>query len=103
MRHILTLVALSVSTAAFAQAGPVGAPGRYVVVHSPHVQRDTILLDTATGRTWQLQSDPTRDAFFWVPLARADNTPEMQAWLKANPRTDQPKEGEAKESDQPSQ
>ena len=94
MRRILTFVALSLSTSAWAQAGPVGAPGRYVVVHSPHVQRDTLLLDTATGKTWQLQSDPTRDAFFWVPLARADNTPEMQAWLKQNPRIDKEKDGD---------
>jgi hypothetical protein len=26
--------------------------GRYVIVHSPQVERDTVLLDTLTGRTW---------------------------------------------------
>lgn len=28
--------------------------GRWVIVHSPHIESDTMLLDTATGRTWQL-------------------------------------------------
>ena len=26
--------------------------GRFTIVHSPHVRRDTMLLDTATGVTW---------------------------------------------------
>jgi photosystem II stability/assembly factor-like uncharacterized protein len=33
--------------------GPIG---RYVIVHSPHLERDTMLLDTATGQTWTLIS-----------------------------------------------
>jgi hypothetical protein len=39
-----------------AQIGQTNASavGRYAIVHSPHVQRDTQLLDTATGKTWQL-------------------------------------------------
>lgn len=28
--------------------------GRYTIIHSPEVERDTMLLDTATGDTWQL-------------------------------------------------
>ena len=28
--------------------------GRWVIVHSPQVERDTVLLDTATGNTWGL-------------------------------------------------
>lgn len=28
--------------------------GRWTIVHSPHVQRDTMLLDTVTGNTWVL-------------------------------------------------
>lgn len=28
--------------------------GRWAIVHSPHVERDTILLDTATGDSWGL-------------------------------------------------
>ncbi len=80
------VAALSTHASAFAQAGPVGVPGRYVIVHSPHVQRDTVLLDTLTGKTWQLQRNSDRDADVWVPLAREDNPVEMQAWLRDNPR-----------------
>lgn len=94
MRYFLALSMFAFATAAFAQAGPVGAPGRYIIVHSPHVQRDTVLLDTATGKTWQLQTDSSRDASIWVPLARSDNPIEMQAWLKENPRVDKPKDGQ---------
>ncbi len=38
--------------------------GRYAIIHSSQVERDTILLDTVTGRTWSrvevtdLQGDP---------------------------------------------
>lgn len=90
--RLLCLVGLVavISTQAFAQAGPVGAPGRYVIVHSPHLQSDTVLLDTLTGKTWQLQKDTTRDANIWVPLARSDNPGEMQAWAADNPKTAKP-------------
>lgn len=50
--EILTCAAVALMPLpAFAQAGPVGS-GRYIIVHSPHVQRDTVLLDTLTGKTW---------------------------------------------------
>ena len=28
--------------------------GRFNIIHSPQTERDTMLLDTATGQTWQL-------------------------------------------------
>lgn len=65
--------------------------GRYVIVHSPHNQRDTVLLDTATGKTWQqvvftdLENEPTG----WEPLARTDNLEEITALRNAYP----PKKG----------
>ncbi len=85
---ILALIALSLPTAAIAQAGPVGAPGRYVIVHSPHVQSDTVLLDTATGKTWQLTQDNSREGSptAWAPMARIDNMGEMQQFVKDYPR-----------------
>ena len=56
-----------------------GAPiGRFTIVHSPHVQRDTVLLDTATGKTWQLvefsflEDEPVG----WAPMSRQDNNQE---------------------------
>ncbi|MBB3692454.1 hypothetical protein [Sphingomonas sp. BK580] len=58
-----------------------------MIVHSPHVQKDTILLDTATGKTWQLAIDGSRgDAVFWTPLARQDNEAEVAAWQLVNPK-----------------
>ena len=66
---------------------PSSEVGRYTIVHSPHMQRDTILLDTVTGRTWQqvtyndLKGDPTA----WDPLYRADNSDELEELRKYNP------------------
>lgn len=72
-----------------AQAGPVGGSGRFVIVHSPHVQRDTILLDTMTGKTWTLVSITSRGgAELWEPMARGDNSAELADWKANNPRTD---------------
>lgn len=52
---LVALVALALS-ACGSQNAPVPAEppvGRYIIVHSPHTQRDTVLLDTATGKTWE--------------------------------------------------
>jgi hypothetical protein len=78
MRWVLFTLAVISSTQAFAQAGPVGGSGRYVIVHSPHVQRDTVLLDTVTGKTWQLQSHTFRESepVVWTPMYREDNPAE---------------------------
>jgi len=87
MKRYLILFALAASMPAFAQAGPVGAPGRYIIVHSPHVQTDTVLLDTTTGKTWRLTQDSSRagEAVAWVPMARTDNPAEMQQFLRDHP------------------
>ena len=42
------------------------APGRYEIVHSPHLERDTMLLDTETGRTWGLVIEKD-DSYAWEP------------------------------------
>jgi hypothetical protein len=66
---LLALVACGTSscTNANAQAQAALASQRYVIVHSPHAQRYTQLLDTATGRTWTLvnrgEGSPT--SFAW--------------------------------------
>lgn len=66
---------------------PTTEVGRYVIVHSPQIERDTVLLDTATGKTWQqvtwtdLQNNPTG----WTAMARDDNDEEMNALRRANP------------------
>lgn len=85
MKYLTAFVLLLGSTTvAIAQAGPVGAPGRYVIVHSPHVQRDTVLLDTATGKTWVLVQDGSLegDPVYWSPMAREDNPAELQEFVQ---------------------
>ncbi len=61
--------------------------GRYVIVHSPQVERDTILLDTMTGKTWQqvefsdLQDGPSG----WDPMPHTDSDEDMNALRAAHP------------------
>ena len=59
--------------------------GRWVVVHSPEAERDTILLDTATGRTWSRVQvgDLTDEPAAWDPMPQL-NSAEDFATLRAN-------------------
>ena len=41
-------------TARTAQLDPISAPGRYQIVINPTVRADTFLLDSETGRVWQM-------------------------------------------------
>lgn len=70
MRRYLLLLApltlggcdqLSRNAAREPNGGSQAPAGRFVIVHSPHVRRDTMLLDTATGVTW-----------LWVKKANSD-------------------------------
>ena len=88
MKCILALaLAFAIPNVSNAQAGPVGAPGRFVIVHSPHTQRDVMLLDTATGKTWQLQTDPSRmgEPSFWVPMSHVDDAAQTAQFLRDYP------------------
>ncbi|HEX7856254.1 MAG TPA: hypothetical protein VF489_09065 [Sphingobium sp.] len=91
MKKLAIATALLMPVQAFAQAGPVGS-GRFVIVHSPHVQRDTVLLDTATGKTWQLQSAAFREGEpeVWEPMTRMDNAAEVAELNRYNPPKPQP-------------
>lgn len=72
---------------------PPSEVGRYVIVHSPHIESDTVLLDTETGLTWQLEqlTDLKGEPTVWMPMNRMD-TPEdwnrviAQYGEKAQPR-----------------
>lgn len=46
--------------------------GRWTIIHSPHVQRDTMLLDTVTGQTWLLVTlgEDQNSGFGWEPVAK---------------------------------
>jgi len=77
--------ALSQRSSSPAAAPAPTASGRYTIIHSPHLEKDTVLLDTVTGKTWILVEDTSRNAFFWSPLARKDNDAEIQNWLNDHP------------------
>ena len=84
MRYVIAMMlALAIPTAAYAQSATASAVGRYIIVPSPIAGKLTFLLDTATGKTWQLASiadlEGTPDA--WKPMARIDNQEERN-WLE---------------------
>ena len=65
--------------------------GRFVIVHSPQVERDTVLLDTATGKTWvateetYLKGDPV----VWLPMPQLNTSAETEHFDAAHePKTD---------------
>ncbi len=64
-------------------AAEASAVGRYVIVHSPQVERDTILLDTVTGKTWERVefTDMKGDPSGWEPMARTDVESEFQPFM----------------------
>jgi len=45
-------------------------PGRYAIFHSPHIERDTMLLDTATGDSWVLTEAYKDGPLFWQLMPR---------------------------------
>lgn len=53
-RYLLLLSTILISGCDGYSSGsrPTPPVGRFVIVHSPHVRADTMLLDTATGQTW---------------------------------------------------
>lgn len=64
--------------------------GRYTVVHSPHVESDTILLDTATGDTWQLQVESGGN-LIWEALKKSPPPLDLSSFEdtpKAGPEPD---------------
>lgn len=96
---VLGLAMMVLPSVAAAQAKePVLVPqqqeGRFVIVHSPHARIDTMLLDTATGRTWELvrytnlQDEPR----VWVPVRQENTDADAIATVRAHP----PKPAQAK-------
>ncbi|MEO7027526.1 MAG: hypothetical protein ABI056_08230 [Caulobacteraceae bacterium] len=67
----------------------ISAPqiGRFVIVHSAEVERDTILLDTATGRTWsRVQVDDlTDEPAAWDPMPQLNSNADRAGLEHAHP------------------
>ena len=71
---------------------PPSEVGRYVIVHSPEAERDTILLDTVTGKTWSRVevTDITDNPPAWDPMPQLNSVDDIRALgaahgLKAKP------------------
>jgi hypothetical protein len=66
--------------------------GRYQIVYSPHAARDTFLLDTATGRVWQLTafSDLEGQPAAWDLMTRIDNNEDLTKFLQKYPKVPMP-------------
>lgn len=85
-------IAFAVSGAApLARAAPSQpipfSAGRYAVIQNPNSPRNTILLDTSTGRSWLLQEYSSRDGepLVWNPILRLDNSQEVAELNARNP------------------
>lgn len=92
MRQIKTAVfcislLASLGTAAQDKAPERRAPdqyGRYVVTFSPFARADTFLVDTQTGKVWQLTkfSDLQGEPLVFKNLDRIDSDSQFEQWLK---------------------
>lgn len=54
---------------------PQRQDGRFVIVHSPFARADTMMIDTATGRTWALTkfTDLNGEPVVWLLMDRIDS------------------------------
>ena len=73
-RDFLTVGLLLVAGCSSAASAPVTNPvssGRYTIFYSPQVERDTFLVDTQTGQTWQLVQGKDGSEL-WQAMARVN-------------------------------
>ncbi len=98
-RTLLALIIASGSPVlALAQSAPAPAPhptvsdfwpsdqngaGRFRIFFSPHARADTFLLDTQTGRVWQLKGLNGEPAA-WAPMTRLDNSEDQAAFARSH-------------------
>jgi hypothetical protein len=69
-------------------------PGRYQIVINPQMRADTFLLDTATGKVWQLIkfSDIENQPTAWRYMDRLDNSMEVMLWADKREKLKEPSE-----------
>jgi hypothetical protein len=79
---ILTMVILSVGTQSYALAKDVASSenGRFQLVFSPTTPTDKFLVDTQTGKVWQLArfTDVKGNPVVWQYMYRIDNINEQE-------------------------
>jgi hypothetical protein len=61
--------------------------GRYLIVHSSQAERDTVLLDTVTGKTWSRVeiTDMTDHPVAWDPMPQLNSPADFQQLALAHP------------------
>ena len=65
--------------------------GRYVIVFSPIVRADTFLLDSQTGKVWELVTitDVNGQPRIWNAMDRVDSSGQFVEWLRRqSPKAD---------------
>lgn len=64
---------------------PPSEIGRYQIIFSPHVERDTFMLDTQTGKIWQLTqyTDLNGQPTVWQYMDRIDSFQDLGAFAAA--------------------
>lgn len=94
--RIAVISVIFLATAAFAQkvadeksdhiSAVPSPPGRYQIVSNPSVARDTFLLDTSTGRVWQLTQfgDIIGEPSAWDMIPRIDTDEDFNAFLTSH-------------------
>jgi len=83
---IIASLLFLVSSAAMAQQAPAQRDGRFVIMFSPLVRADTFLLDTATGKIWQMvqMSDVKGEPKAWEFMDRVDDFKAESAFIAAH-------------------
>lgn len=58
--------------------------GRFVVTFSPFARADTFLVDTQSGKVWQLTryTDIQGDPLVFMPIERIDGDSQFETWLR---------------------
>jgi len=67
--------------------------GRFVITFSPHARADTFLLDTQTGKVWELirYTDLEGEPRVWRAVDRLDSEAQELQWLRQQPTKSRPK------------
>lgn len=71
---------------------PVLKVGRYLIVHNQHDERETMLLDTATGKTWELTEFPELKGspMGWEEVPRLDTLQDWESFVASHHRKVKP-------------
>ena len=89
---LITLAGILFHSGALAQEAPKLLPGRYQIIMHPTFRADQYLLDTATGKIWQLTKFGTLkgEPEAWKFMTRLDDQAEYVSFLMSHPSASKP-------------